>query len=311
MITQLLRLAYNVAPEPISRRMAARTPPFVDSFPVDFPEGQKGIIHGLGKANIIRDLFWRNFEAANPEFNRVLFTLAQSARTVLDLGSYLGYYSLTAAKANPDAMIYSIEPFTTSVEYQKEMIAINKLKHVTVCDIALSDKDGTLPFYMPDSSQSKIPNIGSLVDRFGAGTHYEDRESIHTEVDALTLGTLCDRFEINNIDLIKFYIEEMETTVFTAGRDVLETHQPDLLGWIFYRDDNVERLGRLLGEIGYTCFVFKGQDLIRCQSLDQARDLGDIFNPHRGGRSSVYCTVNPRKNLPLLAASIPGITSQV
>jgi FkbM family methyltransferase len=308
MLTTLLRLIYKMAPGPIARRLAARTPPFLSKFTVDFPENKSGIIHGLGEANFLRDLFWRNFESSNPEFNRVLFALAKDSEDILDLGSYLGYYTLTAAKANPEARIYSVEPFPLSVDYQKKMISLNGLRRVTVCDVALSDEDGTLPFYVPDYSQSRIPNIGSLVDRFGEGTHYEDRKSIRTEVDALTLDSLCKRYKIESIDLIKFYIEEMETSVFTASKDLLSKHKPDLLGWIFFRDDNVEKLGELLDKIGYKHFVFKGQELVSCPALSDAKELGDVFNPHRGGRSSIFCTTDPDKKIPGLAVQIPGLT---
>jgi FkbM family methyltransferase len=310
MLTRLLRQLYNFSPEPVAKRLEARTPSFIDKFTVDFPEGKSGIIHGLGEANVIRDLFWRNFEASNPEFNRVLFSLAKSADTIVDIGSYLGYYTLTAAKANPKARIYSVEPFPVSVAYQKEMIHLNNLDNVTICDVALSDLDGVLPFYIPDFSQSRIPNIGSLVDRFGEGTHYDDRSSIRTEVDAHTLSSLFDRFQIESVDLIKFYIEEMETSVFTAAKDILAKHKPDLLGWIFYRDDNVEMLGELLDQIGYSHFVFKGQELIPCPVLSDAKVLGGVFNPKRGGRSSIFSTTNPSGKIPELAVQIPGLTAR-
>ena len=90
----------------------------------------------------------------------------------------------------------------------------------------------------------------------------------------------------------------METSVFNSGKRTLEKYQPDLIGWIFYRNTNVERLGQILKEIGYSFFVFKGPELVPCGSLEDARERGDVFG--NAGRSAVFCTTKPDERMKYL-----------
>jgi len=302
--TNLARIAYRLSPGPIARRLAVRRPPFINSFPVSLPGGNKLLVHGLDQANVNRELFWQDFDGSNPEFTRVLYALSEDAQTIVDLGSYLGYYSLVAAKANPQARVFSVEPFPASIDYQRQAARINGLDNVTFCDVAVAESNASLPFFMPDRSQSKIPNIGSLKNRFGEGTHYADRGGYEIEVDALTLPDLVERYDIGKIDLIKFYVEEMEGAIFAAGRAVLEVARPDMLGWVFHREENLAHLAYLIDDLGYTCLVFKGQALVECPTIEAVRELSDVENLQRGGRSAVLFTTAPEQRMKTLTARI-------
>ena len=306
-LAPLCRLVYRAAPEPVRRRLRSRRPPGVSEFTVPLPDGKQIILWGLEEANFVKELFWRGFEGANPEFTRVFHALAKRASAVIDLGSYLGYYSLIAARANPEAAVYSVEPLPDSIAYQKSLVQLNHLKNLQLCPVGVSETTGRMPFFTPSRSLSRIPNIGSLINRFGPGTYYTDREGVSVEIDVVTLTDLMTRFEIERVDLVKFFVEEVETDVFTAGRDVLERWKPDLIGWVFYRGDNVDRLGDLLATFGYSVFVFRGQSLVRCPTLADAAQLGDVFNPDRGGRSAVFITVDPEARMLELSKIVPGV----
>ncbi|MBH63980.1 MAG: hypothetical protein CL569_16340 [Alphaproteobacteria bacterium] len=308
-ITSLCRMAYRAAPEPVRVRLLSRQPPGIETFTVELPDGHRARFWGLEEADFLKRLFWLGFEGCLPEFTRVYLALAQRASVVLDLGSYLGYYSLLAAVTNSSAEVYSVEPLPDSNAYQHRLVQINGVENFHHCPVGVSEKSGHVPFFIPDRSLSRIPNVGSLVNRFGPGTHYSDRDSISIEVETLTLDDLVDRFEIGPIDLIKFYIEEVETEVITAGIDVLRRWTPDLVGWVFYRDDSVERLGQALAELGYAFYAFRGQELVPCPVLADAKRLADVFNPDRGGRSAVFMTTRPEERINQIASHVPGILS--
>ena len=176
----------------------------------------------------LRQLFWNGFDGVNPEFTRIFQAMAKSANSVIDLGSYLGYYSLIAAKMNPSARVFSVEPLPDSIAYQKQLFKFNGADNVQICPVGVAMKSATVPFYVPDRSLSRIPNIGSLTNRNGPGTFYEDRgsDTIHTEV--LTLPDLVQKYEIPQIELIKFFVEEMEVDIFAGGKSILGNWNPDL-----------------------------------------------------------------------------------
>lgn len=305
-IAPLCRAAYRIAPGPVRARLRVRRPPGVQQFGVTMPGGERALIWGLDQAAFVKDLFWLGFEGCNPEFTRVFYALAKGASGIIDLGSYLGYFSLVAALANRSARVYSVEPLPESVAYQTELFRRNHAD-VGICPVGVADFTGRTSFYVPDRSVSRIPNIGSLVNRFGAGTHYADRGSRESAAEILTLPDLCSRFAVERVDLIKFFIEEVETKVFTAGESVLRRWQPDLLGWVFYRGDNVERLGAVLSALGYSFFAFRGQSLVACPTLLDARTLGDVHGVQRGGRSAVFATTKPELRMAELSRAVPGV----
>jgi len=267
-------------------------------FEVTLPDNKKILLEGMAEALAVRKLFWRGFDGVYPGFSEVFFQLSTSSNVIIDLGSYFGYYSLIAAKANPEARIFSVDPVESSMNLQTRIFTSNAVSNVTLCQVAISERSGKTAFYMPSFSHSSIPNIGSLVNRFGPGTHYSDRGSIKIEVDAMRLDEFVDFYEIGRVDLIKFFVEEMEMSVFKSGKSTLEKYRPDLIGWIFYRNTNVERLGQILKEIGYSFFVFKGPELVPCRSLEHARKRGDLFG--HASRSAVFCTTKPDERMKYL-----------
>lgn len=303
----LYRMAYRASPIAIQVRLKSRRPPGTSNFQIRLPGGERLVFHGLEKAVFLRQLFWLGFDGANPEFARIFQALAKGSTSVIDLGSYLGYYSLIAAKVNPSARIYSVEPLPDSVSYQKQLFKINDVEDVQICPVGVAKESGSAPFYVPDRSLSKIPNIGSLTNRFGKGTFYEDRGSATIAIDVLTLPDLVKKFSISPVDLIKFFVEEMEADVFKGGEPLLRKWKPDLLGWIFFRNDSVERLGSMLADLGYSFFVLKGQQIVPCPALADARDRGDVFNRDKGGRAAVLATAEPENTLDRIRRDLPNI----
>jgi len=301
------RLAHRLAPPAVQVRLRSRRPPGISDFRLALPGGEQLLFHGLVQAEFLRRLFWLGFDGAYPDFTGIFQTLSKHARSVIDLGSYLGYYALIAARMNPSAQVFSIEPLPDSVSYQSQLFKMNGVDNVTLCPVGVAKTSGTVPFFVPDRSLSRIPNIGSLTNRFGPGTFYEDRGSDTLEIAVLSLPDLMEKFKIGRIDLIKFFIEEMETEVFEAAEPVLRQHKPDLLGWIFYREDSVDRLGSLLADIGYQFFVFKGSRLVKCSPLASARQRGEVFNPDKGGRSAILATADPETTLGRMRADHPNI----
>ena len=303
----LYRMAYRMAPLAVQVRLRSRRPPGASDFWLQIPGGERLFFHGMDQAVFLRHLFWLGFDGTYPDFTRIFQALSISAESVIDLGSYLGYYALIAARMNPSARVFSVEPLPESVNYQEQLFKLNGIGTVTVCPVGVAKTSGVVPFFVPDHSLSRIPNIGSLTNRFGPGTFYEDRGSNSLDITVLSLPDLMEKFEIGHVDLIKFFVEEMEADVFEGGEPILQKWKPDLVGWIFFRDDSVVRLGSMLGALEYKFFALRGADLVRCPNLQDARERGDVFNPDKGGRSAVLATATPERALGRIRKDHPEI----
>lgn len=294
-LAPLCRLVYGISPNRLRVWLANHLPPGLSQVLLKMPDGQKLILPRPRESEIFKKLFWQGFEGVNPEFSRVFISLAENATCIIDLGSYLGYYSLLAAKVNPYAKVISVEPHSDSLNYQKEAFEINNTNNIIVYPYAVSESSGSVSFFLPSKSLSNIPNTGSLVNRFGPGTQYNDRASIEQKVRSKTLSELVSDLSIERIDLIKFYIEGLEARVFCSSFDVLNKFQPNLIGWMFHQTKNIDRLSDLLAENNYSVLAFQGSSLVKCSSLLEARSVGDVFMPERGGRSAVLITVEPER----------------
>jgi len=289
-LTALARLSWRIASLRLRNRIERWVPPWVKHFNLRLPNGQSLLLPGIGQATVITRMYWKGFEGNEPVFSKKYLGLVEHSRTIVDLGSYIGYYAMIAAKVNPCAKIFSVEPVPESVEYQKTTTALNGLENVVICPLALSDESGTKTFYLPTYSQSRIPNIGALDNRFGEGMEYPDRKAKEIEVETLTLEELSHCYHTGSIDLIKFYIEGSEARVLLSGKDLIARDKPDLIGWIFIKTDRLQELDEMLNSNGYLIYVLNGDDWVSCERLSDAFIFGELESAHRRGRVSLYCT---------------------
>ena len=101
--------------------------------------------------------------------------LSKSSHYTFDIGGYIGYYSLLGGKVNPKTQITVFEPYLKSFEFMKQLFDFNKV-HIKTENIAIGDVSGNVKFFLPNRSNSKFPNIGSL-NRFKKGEVYSDRSA--------------------------------------------------------------------------------------------------------------------------------------
>lgn len=127
---------------------------------------------------------------------------------ILDIGAYVGEFSIKARLKNPNVSIHAIEPNRNTIKQLKENI--NGLK-IKVSDVAISDK---------------CQNI-LLTDQNAVSRIVDDPKGDHStfEVKATTLDNYQDK---NNIDikLIKIDTEGNEIKVLNGASSVLKSYSP-------------------------------------------------------------------------------------
>ena len=155
---------------------------------------------------------FRNFVGRHEHTSEIIWEKLSSElnknNVILDIGAYVGEFSIKARLKNPNVGIHAIEPNRNTIKQLKENI--NGLK-IKVSGVAISDKCENVLF--------TDQNAASRIVNHSTGKH-------HTfEVKATTLDRYQDE---NNIDikLIKIDTEGNEIKILNGASGVLKDCNP-------------------------------------------------------------------------------------
>ena len=169
---------------------------------------------------VSNQVYWKGWAGYEPETVPLFFRLATEARVALDVGAYVGFYTLIAAHANPRGRIYSFEPLAMAFERLRSNVARNGLRNVECFQTAVGDTNAVLPFY--HAIAGTIPCSSSLSQDF-----VRDVKGVTiVEVPVTTLDAFAASRHLDDIDLLKLDTESTEPSVLRGARVVLERSRP-------------------------------------------------------------------------------------
>jgi FkbM family methyltransferase len=133
--------------------------------------------------------------------------LARSAETVVDLGSHVGLYALTAAAENPRARVLAVEPYPGNLALLEHNAA--PFPNVRVLPVAVGSvsRRGLLE-ERPLSGGGVLVDEGKAVPASPAGRRHA--------VPVVTLLDVCRRAGVERIDLLKMDLEGLEHELLTG-----------------------------------------------------------------------------------------------
>jgi FkbM family methyltransferase len=146
---------------------------------------------------------------------------------ILDIGANIGNHSLFFAKFLNCEMVYSFEPFPRNVELLKKNLNnfANKSK---IYEIALSNKEGTMPLY-----NSQAGNFGGFsLYSYSNGSSF----IVNPSINVITLDSL----NLDNISMIKIDVENHENEVLEGAKQTILRNKPIIfIENLFYGYPNV------------------------------------------------------------------------
>ena len=167
--------------------------------------------------------FWYGPDAFESVSLRLWRRLAERSQHVFDIGAFTGVYSLTAARVNHEAQIYSLEPVKRTFARLVVNLQANRLgRRVKAYDIALGDVDGETIMHVFMGYLS-LDSGSSLLEK--SGKRVAAREHVETK----RLDTFVEEHGIPSVDLAKLDVEQAEKMVIAGAERVLGEHRPHLL----------------------------------------------------------------------------------
>jgi FkbM family methyltransferase len=138
--------------------------------------------------------------------------LLHSGGSFLDVGAHAGYFSLIAAdRVGCDGRVIAVEPNPVAFAMLQAHVAANAIAHVEACRWGLSERDGSLPLYVPRADSYRDYNA-TLLRR---------PEWTAVEIPVRRLDDCLDLWRVERIDLMKIDVEGAEPRVLAGGADHL------------------------------------------------------------------------------------------
>jgi FkbM family methyltransferase len=305
-MSSLARQFFRSMPKGIQARLLNWTPPFA-SAQIALPDGADLSLDQLDQSQMLKGLYWSGIRYF--EFNTVMlfWALARRSRVILDIGSYFGYYAMLAARANAAASILSFEPVPENQALQRHFLKRNRCANVALHGVAVGQSVGEAKFFLPSWSHSKLPNIGSLNNRFQHGEMFADRAAREIRVPVQTLDSIVMAENLAALDLIKIDVEDMEWQVIAGGREALTHWSPDVIAEVNPNSQASEKLVAAMQGHGYTLYQISNQ-LRRLASLS---DLHDLRSLRGGGFGEVLFSRRDADTLESISAECQALLTQV
>jgi FkbM family methyltransferase len=192
---------------------------------------------------VSNQIFWRGWTGYEPETVPLFYRLATRARTTIDVGAYVGFYSLLAGHANPAGQVFAFEPLPEVHERLRRNLVLNGLDNVHCVRSAAGQSDGIAEFF---SLPTRMPTSSSLSPELMRSAP----ELITSSVEVITLDTFVRDNKIPRVDLVKIDTENTEPQVLSGMRTTLERDRPFIICEVLGRGSEGP-LEKILRPLGY------------------------------------------------------------
>jgi FkbM family methyltransferase len=197
---------------------------------------------------VSNQIYWRGWDGYEPESVPLFFRLAARSRVTFDVGAYVGFFSLVAAHANDEGVVYAFEPMADVFERLRKNVALNRLNNVRCTATAVGEIDGAAEFY---HTGDFLPCSSSLSFEFmqSAGAV---RSSV---VPVITLDRFVQENGLSRIDLVKIDTESTEPQVLRGMIETVRRDHPIVMCEVLKDRGSERALEEILRPLGYRFYL--------------------------------------------------------
>lgn len=208
----------------------------------------------------------------------ILFSdFAKCSKTIFDIGANTGVFSVLASKANGEAEIFAIEPYSVNATRLKKNLEFNAIGNVQVKEIAVGSIDTELLLSVP--SDKRICQVSSVNREFSK--NFFSKEVIFEEVrvPCRTIDSIVQAGKISLIDLIKIDVETHEIEVFKGGGNTIRDNRPIIFCEVFVDEERELFFNDFLKSYDYYLFLITPVGLVRLDKMEKTYFRNFLFSP--------------------------------
>jgi len=220
----------------------------VGSVSAKLPNGRTLRLSSRGDDWVSNQVFWRGWLAHEADTAPVFFRLAERARVTVDVGAYVGYFTVLAAHANPAGRVLAIEPLPPVYARLVRNIRLNRLGNVDCVMAAAGAAEGAASFYYQAHG---LPTSSSLSRAFMAGVE----NLTVTNVPVVAVDSLLVQRGICLVDLIKIDTESTEPDVLAGMASTLRRDRPAIICEVLKGRGAEERLNAVMRPLSYRYYL--------------------------------------------------------
>lgn len=193
--------------------------------------------------------YWYHGKKREAGTMQLFKSLIKKDDIIIEIGGHIGYLTTYFSILSPMGKVYVFEPGRNNLPYLKANI--NGIENIVLLEKAVSDKNGTAPFYIEDltgQNNSLLPDYE--VFDLNKKNAFVKSERFKIMVQTITLDSFCDEYALKP-DLIKIDIEGAELMALKGMIQTLRKSIPIIMVEI---TENWEKIFSILKEEGYTLF---------------------------------------------------------
>ena len=205
---------------------------------------------------VSNQVYWRGWQGYEPETAPLFFRVASRARVTLDVGAYVGFFTLIAGHANHKGRVFAFEPLPDAYERLRSNVALNKLTNVLTVPSAVGEVDGRADFFCADSH---MPCSSSLSYEFMSSA--DSLRSI--PVPVIKLDTFVRENRVQGVDLMKIDTESTEPQVLNGMIETIRRDRPVIFCEVLKQRGSEALLQEIIRYINYRAYLLTpdGPDL--------------------------------------------------
>lgn len=212
------------------------------------PNGHYLRLWSLGDDWVSNRVYWRGWTGYDGECGPTFFRLAQRADVVLDVGAYVGFYTLLAGHANPEGRIHAFEPLPAIHERLTGNVALNKLSNVECHLAAVGETSGLADYF---HGADLLPTSSSLSFDFMKTAADVQRSTVRV----IRLDEFIESRQISRVDLMKVDTESTEPEVLRGMKTVLARDRPHIVCEVLPGRNTERAIEEVLQPLGYRYYL--------------------------------------------------------
>jgi FkbM family methyltransferase len=214
-------------------------------------------------SQVLEQLYWSGEQGWEPELLPWWRAFCRNSRSVLELGTNIGYFAVQGGRAAPGVRYVAVEPHPVSVAICRTHLALNSVTSVEVVEAAAVADPAvpTVPLLVP-ADQAATPTVAFL------SSDTELPADMARDVTAvLNVPAIDVRRLVNGVDLIKMDVEGQEHVLLAAVREHLRKRRPTLFVEVLA---GTVQLRALLADLcatdGYRCYALSRQGIVELEA---------------------------------------------